>query len=80
MVDFKLDECIFVDTPKECSFYVQGKCAGMRSHVILNCMQNHMRLIIRNDAKDWIVDTYRREIIDSPGRVKRKSEQEGRNA
>lgn len=65
--------CIFEDTPKECSRIVNGKCIGFK----LNCVFNHIHLIIAEDARTELMDLFNKEIT-SPRRYKHLSGLAGR--
>lgn len=65
--------CIFVDTPKECSRAINGKCIGYK----LGCVFSHIHLIIAEDAKDELVELFKEE-INSKRRYKRLSGLAGR--
>lgn len=71
----RVEGCIFEDTPKECSSITpNGKCLGLGK---IQCLFNHIRLIIVKDAKAELLDLLNKE-INSPRRYKHLSGLAGR--
>ncbi len=70
--------CIFVITPKECSFIDNGRCYATNVHIV-TCAQNHRRLLIREDSRELIIDAFTKSVVDSPYRVKVVPGQDGRD-
>ena len=74
--DTRAEGCIFVDTPKECIFWVDNFCTSPPSHQI-RCLFNHRRLIVNEDSIDVLQRVFLK-VIRSPKRVKTVSGQGGR--
>lgn len=70
-------DCIFVDIPKECLFFHSEECVAPESHLLL-CADSHKHLMLTEEGKRELVQTFINNVIESPGRIKVKSGQEGR--
>jgi len=71
-------DCIFVVVPRECSFILKSKCSAPENH-ILTCARDHKRLILRENAREILIDTFTRCVVDSPYRIKIVPGQDGRD-
>jgi hypothetical protein len=70
--------CIFVDTPAACSWMRNGVCVALDTvpPQLISCALNHRHLIIREDAKPILRESW--EAVISSGRYKKVQGQEGR--
>jgi len=72
----RADGCIFVDTPKECSFVSDNKCVGVSPHR-LQCLFNHIHLEVHPSMEEELVSLFLSE-IHNEARYKKKSGLAGR--
>ena len=66
----EVNQCIFVDRPKECSFCLQSQK--------LHCLDNHQHLVVSKAGKRELAKILK-ENCSSPHRYKEKSGQGGRH-
>ncbi len=70
--------CIFIMTPKECSFVHKGECNAPEPR-ILSCASNNKRLMLREDMKEVLVGIFVNTVVESPNRIKPVPDQDGRD-
>ncbi len=74
----RVENCIFVDTPTECHYAVEGNCTAP-SFQLFSCLSNHLRICLHEGASNLLVGAVNEE-VGSSRRRKLLSGQEGRES